>query len=267
MKMLLGLFFFLSLARGAEAIAQPLPLQRAHAGDDHKHPRPLLDALDHGFCSVETEVLLVNGVLVVPDARGNTATERTFQRLYLEPLRERVRRNEGWVHPNRPGFILLLNLKSDPDSIWRLLEPLLIDYRDMLTEFDHDRTKPGAVTILLEGGRPAEFNARIPGRLAAVVGGMKELNGEDSVHFVPMISEDWTRTFTWTGHGTFPEDERTRLRATIQNAHTQGRVIRFSGAPDHPDCWRELHAAGADLIDSRQLSALAAFLRGQRSTP
>ena len=41
------------------------PLAQAHAHNDYEHPRPLLDALDHGFTSVEADVWLVDGELLV----------------------------------------------------------------------------------------------------------------------------------------------------------------------------------------------------------
>jgi hypothetical protein len=41
--------------------AEPVPLTRAHAHNDYLHARPLFDALDHGFCSVEADVWGVNG--------------------------------------------------------------------------------------------------------------------------------------------------------------------------------------------------------------
>ena len=36
--------------------AEPVPLIHAHAHNDYQHKRPLLDALDHDFCSVEADV-------------------------------------------------------------------------------------------------------------------------------------------------------------------------------------------------------------------
>ncbi|MCZ9341415.1 hypothetical protein NGM37_27000, partial [Streptomyces sp. TRM76130] len=41
------------------------PLWRAHAHNDYEHPRPLLDALDHRFGSVEADVYLVDGQLLI----------------------------------------------------------------------------------------------------------------------------------------------------------------------------------------------------------
>ena len=41
------------------------PLWRAHAHNDYEHPRPLFDALDHRFGSVEADIYLVGDQLLV----------------------------------------------------------------------------------------------------------------------------------------------------------------------------------------------------------
>src|SRR5204862_3959746 len=66
----------------------PPPLIRAHAHNDYEHSRPLLDALDRGFCSIEADVWLVDGRLLVAHDRNAVKAERTLQTLYLDPLRE-----------------------------------------------------------------------------------------------------------------------------------------------------------------------------------
>ncbi|NVJ48512.1 MAG: hypothetical protein HWE07_15355, partial [Cytophagia bacterium] len=41
------------------------PLPRAHAHNDYEHERPLFDALENGFTSVEADVYLIDGELYV----------------------------------------------------------------------------------------------------------------------------------------------------------------------------------------------------------
>src|SRR5438105_4725697 len=74
------------------------PLLRAHAHNDYLHPRPLLDALDNGFTSIEADVHLVNGQLLVAHDLDQTSPDRTLRRLYLDPLRDRIRSNHGSVY-------------------------------------------------------------------------------------------------------------------------------------------------------------------------
>ena len=58
----------------------PTPLTRAHAHNDYLHARPLLDALDHGFCSVEADIYLVDGQLLVAHDRNKVDPRRTRNR-------------------------------------------------------------------------------------------------------------------------------------------------------------------------------------------
>ncbi len=73
--------------------AGPKPLPRAHAHNDYEHDRPLLDALGHGFTSVEADIHLVNGDLFVAHGPDEIKPERTLRSLYLEPLSTRIARN------------------------------------------------------------------------------------------------------------------------------------------------------------------------------
>src|SRR2546428_9116617 len=99
-----------SLSKSAAASPEtnsPPPLTRAHAHNDYEHTRPLLDALDHGFCSIEADIWLVDGKLLVAHDRGKVKPDRTLQALYLDPMRERVRRNRGGAFSVRPSATLL----------------------------------------------------------------------------------------------------------------------------------------------------------------
>jgi hypothetical protein len=85
--------------------AQVTPLDRAHAHNDYAHQRPLLDALDAGFCSVEADVYLVDGDLWVAHDREDLKSTRRLTNLYLDPLLQRAR-NYGVISGNRPTELL-----------------------------------------------------------------------------------------------------------------------------------------------------------------
>src|SRR4051812_6365807 len=78
------------------------PLTHAHAHNDYEHARPLFDALDHGFCSVEADIWLVDGALLVAHDKKDLKPARTLQSLYLDPLRERTKANGGRVYRDGP---------------------------------------------------------------------------------------------------------------------------------------------------------------------
>src|SRR3954453_13573862 len=96
--------------RAADAVA---PLPNAHAHNDYAHKRPLFDALDHGFTSVEADVFLVDGNLLVGHDPGALKSERTLESLYLAPLADRVKQNRGHVYSQPARFFLLIDIKDE----------------------------------------------------------------------------------------------------------------------------------------------------------
>jgi hypothetical protein len=124
-----SLVTYFVLFAGHQLVADSqLPLiTQAHAHNDYLHPHPLFDALDNGFYSVEADIFIVDGKLLVAHELNKTKPEATLQALYLDPLRERVKKNGGRVYANGPEFTLLIELKQD----WQVAYPAL---RSVLTK-------------------------------------------------------------------------------------------------------------------------------------
>lgn len=243
----------------------PLPLQKAHAHNDYEHERPLLDALDHGFCGVEADIWLVDGALLVAHDLKNVKPERTLESLYLDPLRERVTQNEGTVYKRREGtrtpeFVLLIDVKSAADPTYARLTEVLENYRDMLTSFEPSLMERRGVTIVISGNRAIGTMFASPKRLSGYDGRLPDLKSGASTFLMPLVSDNWTKAFKWNGEGAFSERDRMRLKSYVAEAHGQGRRIRFWATPDRPEVWRELLAAGVDLINTDDLAGLQKFL-------
>jgi glycerophosphoryl diester phosphodiesterase len=84
-----------------------------------------------------------------------------------------------------------------------------------------------------------------------------------SPHLVPLISDNWQKQFKWRGDGALPEAERRQLVRIVDQAHQQGRRVRFWAVPDNPAGWQALQAAGVDLINTDHLAGLRDFLSGK----
>ncbi|MBI5384063.1 MAG: hypothetical protein HZA90_05190 [Verrucomicrobia bacterium] len=248
------------LASLSLSAVEPPPLPLAHSHNDYEHARPLLDALDHGFCSVEADVWLVEGRLLVAHDRWAVKPERTLQSLYLDPLRERIQRHGGAVYRGGPPCLLLIDVKSDAEATYGALREVLLGYTNILTWFTAVSTTTNALTVVLSGNRAVGLLAAETVRYAALDGRLPDLETEVSPHLMPLVSDNWTKVFTWRGQGPFPEAERSKLRAIVRRGHEQGRRLRFWAAPDHPAGWQELRDAGADLLNTDHHAGLREFL-------
>ncbi len=256
----------LRAAVSAESPAAVAPLPRAHAHNDYEHPRPLLDALDHGFCSVEADVWLVDGRLLVAHERNQVRPERTLQALYLDPLRVRAERNGGRIHPGGPSVTLLVDIKSDTTNTYRALVTTLKPYAAMLTLFGPDRTEPRAVSAILSGNRSRGLMEAEPFHHLGFEGRPEDMFGSAPPQFMPLISDNWSRHFRWRGAGAMPEAERSRLRELVARAHGQGRRIRFWNIPDMPAGWSAVMEAGVDLVNTDNLPGFRDFCLSREGT-
>lgn len=257
---------FAATATGAEP-QEAKPLRQAHSHNDYLHQRPLHDALEQGFCSVEADIWLVDGKLLVAHDRKDVRPERTLQALYLDPLSERVKKNGGKVFPGGPDFTLLVDVKSGATNTYQALRLVLEPYASMLTRFHPERTESNAVTIIISGNRARVLMATELSRLAAYDGRLPDLDAADSRHLIPLVSDNWALHFKWRGKpedGSLPDAERTRLKELVTKAHARGQRLRLWGTPDVPAMWKVLREAGVDLINTDKLLELRGFLTDGR---
>ncbi|MEV4636397.1 phosphatidylinositol-specific phospholipase C/glycerophosphodiester phosphodiesterase family protein [Actinoplanes sp. NPDC049548] len=245
------------------------PLPRAHAHNDYEHDRPLLDALSHGFASVEADIYLVGGRLLVGHDPADLDPSRTLQSLYLDPLAQRVRENHGRVYPGSGlSLQLLVDIKAFGAATYTQLHRVLRQYRAMLTTYRMGRVSSGAVTVVISGDRPRELMQAQRVRYAFYDGRSADLGSGAPASFIPLISDNWTTLFTWQGAGPMPAAERAKLEEFVRVAHAGGQRVRFWATPDVPGperdaVWEALVAADVDHINTDDLAGLEAFLRGR----
>ncbi|MFD4858047.1 phosphatidylinositol-specific phospholipase C/glycerophosphodiester phosphodiesterase family protein [Streptomyces atratus] len=257
-----------SAAPAAAGRQRPRPLRRAHAHNDYLHTHPLHDALAHGFTSVEADIFLVDGELLVAHEATDLDPTRTLASLYLDPLLARVRANHGTVHPGyREPVQLLIDIKTDGAAAYLELDRQLGRYRQMLTAYHHGRVRPGAITPVISGDRAARLPMEAQRtRYAFYDGRPDDLGTAATASFIPLISSSWSDNFSWLGAGPFPVAERDKLRSLVATAHRSGQRVRFWATPDvagpeRDAVWTELLAAGVDHLNTDDLAGLEHFLR------
>ncbi|ADY27243.1 hypothetical protein Deipr_2113 (plasmid) [Deinococcus proteolyticus MRP] len=236
------------------------PLAQAHAHNDYEHGRPLLDALAQGFTSVESDVFLRDGQLLVAHEASQLQPGRTLQSLYLEPLRQIAENNQGRIYPGDQSLTLYIDVKDDGEATYQAIDRALAPYAGLLTRYENGQVIPGAVTVVISGNRvPATMQAQ-PLRYAGMDGRLSDLGSGAPASLIPIISDNWTKNFTWDGTGAFPAAEQQRLKDIVAQAHASGQRVRFWATPENPAVWQALIDAGVDQINTDDLAGLRAYL-------
>ncbi|GAA4381084.1 phosphatidylinositol-specific phospholipase C/glycerophosphodiester phosphodiesterase family protein [Agromyces bauzanensis] len=238
------------------------PLERAHAHNDYDHDRPLLDALDHGFTSVEADVWLVDGELYI--GHDGPDLNRTLRAEYLEPLAQRFRDNGGAVYPHWDGTLrLLIDVKSAGTPAWPVIEDQLDDYPELITAYRQGNVQERAVTAVISGNRDLPAMQAAATRFSFYDGRLSDLGKGISPTLMPLVSNNWSAV-GYVG-GPFTDTDRAILRGYVDQAHAEGYEIRFWATPDAPGAtrdtvWAEELAAGVDVYNTDDLAGLQAWL-------
>ncbi|MFO0526878.1 MAG: phosphatidylinositol-specific phospholipase C/glycerophosphodiester phosphodiesterase family protein [Planctomycetota bacterium] len=236
-------------------------LTRGHAHNDYLHERPLLEALELGFASIEADIFLREGQLLIGHTQADLRPERTLEGMYLAPLAERLGKQNGSGPASDRPLILLIDIKTEAGSTWESLHPLLLKYREILSETVDGKFRPRAVTVIISGNRATERILATRPRLAGVDGRLSDLESSLRPDEMPLLSDAWAKHFQWRGRGPMPDAEAKKLRDLVARAHSTGRMVRFWATPETAPLWRELQTAEVDLIGTEQLERVAEFLR------
>jgi hypothetical protein len=258
-------------AEPARAATQAPALAHAHSHNDYEQARPLLDALDNGFTSIEADVWLVNDRLLIGHTFFQLRADTTFESEYLEPLARRIGAHAGRVYDDWSHSVqLLVDVKTDAEATYRALERALGEHRSMLTRFVDGRTEEGAVTVVVSGNRATHLMEQQRERFAGYDGRPQDLSAPVAASLMPLVSERWDKLFHWQGQGSMPSGERARLRELVTSAHAHGQRVRFWATPDDTSerdaVWSELLGAGVDYVNTDDLPALRGWF-ARRAAP
>lgn len=261
--LLAGLAFLGVLLRAVGADAPVRPLANAHSHNDYEHKRPLLDALDQGFCGVEADIYPMSGDLLVAHDRRNLNGHKNLRALYLDPIAEMVRKKSGIFSVPGTKLTLLIDVKQDAVMAYQMLKEQLLPYGPLFTQFRDSGVVTGEVTVIISGARAFDLAKADKDRPFALDGRIQDLTNGVPATLVPWVSDAWTGLFSWRGEGEISAADLAKLKGYVDQAHSQGRKIRFWAAPDRPEAWRVFRDAGVDIINTDKLADLGAFLRGE----
>lgn len=221
---------------GPASQAGTLPTASGHSHNDYAQAEPLAAALRSGMASIEADLYLVEGALLVGHSRGELSAERDFDTLYWLPLASSSKME---------SVELLIDIKSEPD----LVLPML------LQRVEHG---PPSVVLVLSGKRPSTWpshpNLKVEGTVQELLSGKLPKDCR-------YVSGQWAQFFEWDGEGPMPSEQFAELKRLVDLAHASGLKLRLWGSPDGPISWALQYAAGVDRINTDRPEELGTWLR------
>ncbi len=233
-------------------LCQTPVLTRAHSHNDYMQARPLDEALENGFNSIEVDVFPVNGELLVAHNAKDIKPEKTIQSMYLDKLSSRVKANNGAIYPgSKTTFWVLVDVKTKGEEAYMNFKTILNRYPELKPSGRNSK-----VRFVISGDRAIATIAADKGKWAGIDGRFDDLGKGYSFEQMPWISGDWTELFPYRGEVEFPVAHREKLNSMVKAIHSENRLGRFWGAPDSESIWSLHWKAGVDLINTDHISKL-----------
>ena len=241
--------------------AQTIALPNAHSHNDYKQKHPLTDALNNGFTSIEADVFLIKGKLIVSHVRPFFKKEKTLETLYLKPLYDSISKHNGNVYINyKQPVLLLIDIKSNAVKTYTALEQLLDKYKTVLTKYENGNIINGAVTIIITGNKPYDVIKNENTRFAFIDDNLMNINTDKGTSVFLMASTKYSKLLKWKGKGEIPKEQKQKLIDLVNKAHQQGKKVRLWASPENTVVWEELLNCGVDLINTDELVKFREFL-------
>jgi alkaline phosphatase len=224
-----------------------------HSHNDYEQPAPFRAAYNQGFGSIEADIFIQPGNLIVAHDTVELKLRRSLDSMYLQPLEQCIKRNNGFPYSDHSKVLqLLVDIKTDSVATLDRLVKKLESYPAI--------TSCKSVKIVISGNRPAPLAfANYPGWIY--------FDGELHVDYpaaaigkIEMLSDNFRKYSYWNGIDTIPARDKMVLAALIAKGHRLHKKVRFWNAPDFINSWKLFMELGVDYINTDHVTTAANFL-------
>jgi alkaline phosphatase len=229
--------------------------QNLHAHNDYEKPDPFRKAFNAGVGSIEADVFLIDGALLLAHSIGEVKKEKSLEAVYLKPIDSLISARKGKLSETAGYHLqLMIDIKSSAVPALEHLVTLLKRYPAIISS--------RYLTITISGNRPSPENyVDYPSWI--FFDGLPDHNyTKAESDRIPMFSDNFKQYSSWKGEGPIPAADKEKLTRAITRVHGFGKTIRFWNAPDSPNAWQELTRLRVDWINTDRPAEAAAYLTG-----
>ncbi len=222
----------------------------AHSHNDYEQKVPFLNAYNEHFGSVEADIFLINGKILVGHNLKDLTDERSLESLYIKPL-------STFNHKNR-SLQILIDVKSEAINTLDSLISLLKKYPSIINN--------KSIHFVISGNRPAENLYKNYPSFIMFDGRIGKDYSAEELNKVALLSEDYGKFTMWKKTWPMLNTDREKIVAAITKAHELKKPVRLWGSPDYPAAWEEMMKLNVDFINTDHINDLSDFLTNQDKT-
>lgn len=237
-----------------EGMGQQYKSPAVFAHNDYVRDNPFHTAYDLEVGYIEADVFLIDGQLAVAHHREEIEPGRTLQTLYLEPLRNAVRRNNGYAYQHPEAQLtLLIDLKTEGMSTLNRIVEILDTFPELI--------ECPTLQFVISGNvpDPALWDTYPPYIYFDGRPGIRYTKAQ--LQRVSMISTSFGQHVKWDGRGLLSTGDEKTIKRLLKAAHQRGKKFRFWGTPDFEEAWRRLMELKMDVLVTDDVVALVTFLQ------
>ena len=217
-----------------------------HAHNDYEHERPLFDALQYGFKSIEVDVHAWDNRLVVAHDSTDFTDLPDIMGLYLNPMDSLI--SNSLLDKNYFPLILMVDLKTSKEEALHLLNEVTNSKKEL---FFNGSKNSGPIQILISGDPSLDVLEQLDNPYLFIDGRFNRKYPQKLQNKVTRISGRYLSLF---GH-VIGQARESLIKEHLAQAQAKNQKVRFWSTKDHQDTWNELKGLGVDWIGTDDLEA------------
>lgn len=227
-----------------------------HSHNDYTRRAPFWQAYAQQVYSIEADLFLRDGRLLVGHDPEDLDPKMSFEALYVEPLVALYDRNGGRAWRGSDEELqLMIELKSATRPTLDAVVALLGRWPEV---FD-TRVNPHAVRIAITGNVPAPADFGRWPEYILFDGAWDADYTPDQLARIALVSTNFRNYSSWNGKGSIIPTELARVREVIDRAHAMGKPVRFWNAPEGTTVYYTFYDLGVDYLNTDRPETAAAF--------
>jgi hypothetical protein len=221
-----------------------------HAHNDYEKAKPLTNAVRNRVYSIEADIYLYKGKLVVAHDKKELPTAKALESLYLQPIIKLFKQHKGIISTDKNyAPVLMIDIKENGEQVLTELIKLLSPHRSV---FDRSVNKR-ALQVVISGDRTISSKWSSYPAYILFDGRPYETYDSAAMQRVAFISDSYSKYIS-------SGDSTTQVKELAKKVHDMGKLLRLWANPDNPQSWKELLQLGVDIINTDKVAECRKYL-------